>query len=239
MNLRAKTIFGPSEQKPLSCHIALIGNEPMDGVVPALDAAALYTREQGYVMTGSEYPNFCIQPFHGLGAMRNNAILRAMEVGADYIFIIDGDIRLDDPTVLARLLDRSKLVVAPLLDQSLIAGTEWACISHPLMDPSQGLVQLDWIAVNCILFDMSVFRIVGPRLFTDPMIVSEEDYIFRFLRVNGIRLWQDTDALVTMLRPSTKLWEVMGYPNPAPLSPGEIQLIERTNSERRKMGASA
>lgn len=195
-----------------------MSNAFMDGVQESIRVAAEYAKERNITTGFGFIQNLCVTPFHGLGAMRNMAIMEAIAGNWDYLFLIDTDIRLDDPSVIHKLVTDSKLVISPFLDQSLIHGKHWKAISNPMLSSGQGIRRLNWIATNCTLFDVALFKMLGPRLFLDPMITDEESYIFNYLALYGVKLWQDTDVMVTMLRPPTKMWEVISggvLPNPA------------------------
>lgn len=208
------------EHRP-KCFIASIGQEYLSGCKESIIAAIddLTSHSCDVVFVGIH--NICIQPFHGLGAMRNQAIIQALLRQMDYVLIIDNDIRLVDPTIVWKLMQTGKPVVTPWFDQrhcSLGDGVHrWYMVQNPTPEPHQGLVPLEWVAVNCILFATSVFNTVGPRLFTDPMITNEEQYIFDYLKLKGFQLWQDTDSIVEMLRPPTRFWDLIAdgkNPNP-------------------------
>ena len=214
-------LYGESmPRKQSSCLIAPIGDQFLSGCKESLVATAKDLEANDIITKVIGIQNVCVQPFHGLGAMRNQAILNALQNQADYLLIVDNDIRLSDPTAIRALIASSKEIIVPWFDQRALAQPGiWHKIQSPMPAPNQGLIELQWIAVNCILIATSIFRFVDPRLFTDPMITNEEGYIFDYLRFKGVRLWQDTGVFVEMLRPPTRLWEVMlggRNPNPVP-----------------------
>lgn len=201
------------------CMIAPIGNAFMEGCKEQLIATADDLRRNGYETKIEGVPDICVTPFHGLGAMRNIVIISALLWGADYILIVDNDIRLSDPTVARRLISHNLSIVTPWFDQRPFASKDgiWHVIQNPMPEPRHGLLKIEWVAVNCILFATKVFQVIDPRLFTDPMIVNEEEYLFSYLKWKGFELWQDTDSIVEMLRPPTAFWKLIpGGKNPNP-----------------------
>ena len=205
---------------PISCLISAIGQHFREGVREALVAAGAEAVSQGYRIGFQVVRDVCIRPFEGLGAMRNMAILQALEERWDYVLLIDNDILMEDSSVLWRLLGWHRMALTPLLDQSRVHSDGlWERVASPMYRPFQGLQQLDWVQTGCLLLHRSALELVGPRFFSDPLIVREEEYLFRQLRLHGIRLWQDTDALVKMLESPTQLWKVIGGHNP--LAPDE------------------
>ena len=203
--------YGTSVSECPHVLVACMGKDFLPGTYESIQEAVKTATAQGITVTTTAIHDLCITPFHGLGAMRNIAILRAFEYSATHVLIIDNDIKLSDPLTIVELVRADKLVVTPWFDQTPCEKGKglWQLIQEPLPKPQQGLVLLNWVAVNCILFDLTLFRLLGPRLFTDPMISNEEDYIFTYLRHYGVRLWQHTNVIVEMLRPPTKMWEVI------------------------------
>ena len=204
----------PSVEIP-SCLVARIGSTPMEGVHEAIMASVRDAKDRGYQAQYMFVKNVCVQPFHGLGAMRNKALMAAIRDGAEYVLLMDDDVQLAQDTI-ARLMNHKLPVVVPFFDQR--AGEiDPARTALPMVAPEQGLVPLIWSVLSCVMFQVSVFKLMGPmgqRFFEDPLITNEEEYYFHHLRNMGIRLWQDTDAPVGLLRKPTHIWDIYARPNP-------------------------
>ena len=217
-----RLIYGGTiqEQTP-SCLIAAIGTDFMPGVQEALQAAIGETANNGWQMTFMAIKNLCIEPFRGLGAMRNWAAQEALAGGYDYLLTVDNDVLFEEKDALLRLLRRGQIVVVPWYDQRPYQkedsdGIPWDYLTEPLLAPNQGLIPIQWAAVSCVLYNVVVFRYAGQRLWTDALISNEEAYYFKALRNLGIRLWQDTDVHVSLLKGPTPVWKVLGRQNPNP-----------------------
>lgn len=202
---------------PEFVHIVAIGQHFMEGVAESIRECAKATVQAGFSVGVEVIRDVSIRPNEGVPAMRNWAAMAAMEKKADYLFMLDNDFLLDDPQTLVKLLSHRRLAVAPFYNQSLVHGQgEAERISDPMLQPGQGLVPINWVSINVILFDTTIFRLVGTELFTGPLITNKEDYVFLRLRNAGVQLWQDTDTVVQMLRPPTKTWQNLGEKNPNP-----------------------
>ena len=219
----------PPKRKLPGVAIECIGPHFMDGVMDGIIRNGLYANKRGYEIQIEVIHDISIHPNEGVNMMRNWACMAALNSGAEYLFMVDNDYLLDDPTTLYTLLNEGKHMVIPWVDQSLIYPSEEAAegatrrhierLGYPLVYPDQGLVPLEWHSINCILIDTLVFRLVGTQLFTGPLITNHEDYIFLNLRNHGVKLWQQTNAKVKVLRPATKVWKELGEENPNPSSP--------------------
>mgnify|MGYP001609861739 CR=1 FL=1 len=217
---QVRLISGTMQETKPSVLIATIGTDFMPGTKEALLEVVEETSRNGWQVALESVKNLCIEPFHGLGAMRNWAAQQAIEGQYDYLLTIDNDVLLPDKNALLRLLSRGRMVVVPFYDQiyqqEKDGGVPWDRLAEPLLEPDQGLLPITWSAVSCVLYDTVVFRYAGQRLWTDALISNEEAYYFLHLRNLGIRLWQDTDVRVNLLTGPTPVWKVMGRPNPNP-----------------------
>lgn len=203
-------IEGSPVRHAVSILIASIGDNFMNGCLETLVAASTRANTRGYPTTIWNCHDLCVTPFHGLGAMRNMAFMEALRIGADKVILVDNDIRMDDTDIVWRLAALDKLAVAPFYDLSECCTADaWARTGAPMPYPDQGLIEIEWIATSCVMFDTAIFKMIGPRLFLDPLIANEESYIWRYLALYGVRLWQATDLQVMMLRPPTRLCDAI------------------------------
>ena len=206
-----KLLDGAAYEHPRHVYVSYTGNDFLPDVLETGRTAVAVLAKAGIMSTLAVVNDVCVTPFHGVGAMRNHSIINGLEANATHVLIIDNDIRVDDPKAFLKLVEADKLVVSAWFDQTP-CETEpgvWQVLQNPTLEPHQGLVPIKWVAVNCVMFNLCIFRMLGPRLFTDPMITNEEEYIFSYLRYYGVELWQHTDAVVQMLRPPTKIWEIV------------------------------
>ena len=189
-------------------HITFMGTDFLPGVKEAAIVAAGHIWAMGWKGNVGAVANLCVKPYQGLGAMRNHAITRALRSNATHVLIIDNDVLLQAPDTIARLVNRSKLCIVPWMNQSeFTTNQKYRRISWPDYYPDQGLQRLLWHTTNCLLLDLRVARLVGCHVFTDPLIISEEEYIFEYLATYGVKLYQDTDVQVALLRPPSDMRE--------------------------------
>lgn len=188
--------------------IGTVGTDFEPGVYDALERAAKYVSNQGCETVLDLMSNKCVQPHHGLAMMRNWIIINGLGERATHILLIDNDILLEDETVLERLLQADKEIIIPWFDQSCLGRPRE--LGKPMWGRGQGIKQIEWGVMSCILFKATIWtaRGVDPRLFQDHLAITEEDYYLSYLRLFGLTPWQDTDAVVKLLRPPTALWDV-------------------------------
>ncbi len=212
--------------------IICIGPHFLPGVMEGIVRNGVYANKRGYDIAIEVIHDVCIHPNEGVNMMRNWACMSAMDKGADYLFMVDNDYLLDDPTTLYTLLEARQHVIIPWVDQSEINPSEnpehmrVERLGYPMVYPDQGVVPLRWHSINCVLFDMLVFKLIGTQLFSGSLITNHEDYIYLQLRNYGIHLWQHTNAKVKVLKPSTKVWAEHGEKNPNPSTPENIAKMQ-------------
>ena len=215
-----RLIDGVMEEPKPSLLVAAIGTDFLPGTKEALLETIEETGKQGWQVAFIAVKNLCITPFQGLGAMRNWAAQEALSGNYDYLLTVDNDVLFNDKSAILQMLRRGQMILVPFYNQSYqiedAEGLPWDGVAEPLLEPDQGLLPIKWAAVSCVLYNTVVFRYAGQRLWTDAMISNEEAYYFMALKNLGIRLWQDTDVRVDLLRGPTPVWKVMGHPNPNP-----------------------
>jgi len=201
-----KMIEGEAISDLPNVFITFMGDNFMPGVKEAATAAAKRIWEMDWTGALGSVGNLCIKPYQGLGAMRNQAIMSALNNNASHILILDNDVLLSDPDTIKKLVERNRLCIVPWFDQSSFTTVDkFRRVSWPAYYPNQGIQRLQWHTTNCLLLDLRVARLAGCRIFTDPLIVSEEAYIFEYLASCGVNLYQDTDVQVTLLRPPSDM----------------------------------
>lgn len=201
---------------PERCLITTIGNHFMPGTLESYTKAAFKTKELIGVECGLQIQHdVSIKPNEGVPTMRNWATESALEFGADWHLMVDNDFLIEDPEMLAKLICRGKPVIVPYYNQDEVHGVGHVeRVQYPMLQPNQGCVPLEWISINCILFNTLVYKMIDKPLIPPGFITNKEDYVFLRLRNQGIQLWQDTDVQVKMLRKPTRVWENISQPNP-------------------------
>ena len=191
--------------------VASVGQHFMPGVRESIMEACLYTKAQGYHVESMVVFDLCVGlEANGVSAMREFAAISALRDDMDYLLLVENDVRFDDKEIIIKLMNAGKHIVAPMLNQQEINGTEWKRLSHPLLYPMQGLVPLHWHVFSCLMFDMLVFERLGVRCFVSAPISNYETFFFTWAATQRVRLWQDTSSLVTLLR------------NPGPVARGPL-----------------
>ena len=142
--------------------------------------------------------NLTVIPYLGLGAMRNYAIGIACEGKADWLAILDGDVLIEDPLTFVKLIKHTKGFIVPWFDQSGLEGNH--LIADPMYKADQGVQELKWTVPYCVLYHTSIFNRIGYRPHTETMIYDEDHYNCLYLSLMGIKLWQDTNTKVKLLR---------------------------------------
>lgn len=194
--------------------LACIGNTFMDGVREAAEAATVaFANATGGMGIMWVQPNLTVISPLGLGDMRNFMVERACLGGFDWIALLDNDVVLETDT-MTRLAAHSRDFVVPFFDQSAL-GAAYK-LTHPVDEPrlnvqyAQGLRELAWTVPYCNLIRTSVFQKIGYRPFTGSMIYCEDEFNSMHFLCHGVRIWQDTDTVVKLLRPPRLLCDTIG-----------------------------
>ena len=220
---------------PIRCLVSAIGTNFMPGCLDNLIQSIFYANDRGFDVDFECVKDVSIKPSEGVPMMRNRAIVASLEGQYDYLFMIDNDFLMDDHSVLFRLLLSGQPLMTPWYDQSelplYIEEGEFVRIQQPMIYPDQGMVPINWISINCIMFQTGIFRVTGPELFPMGIVTNKEEYIFAKLRTHGFRLWQNSDVRVKMLKPPNPAWEMLGLPNPNPATE-EAQLKSESITRR-------
>ena len=234
--------------------IAIIG-KPDEKLLEAARGAANHFSTNGGLADIYVQQDLCVIPYHGLGAMRNTAVMLARERGYDWLMMLDTDVFFEKPDVLTRLWARKKHAIIPYLVQEHLEKqphrltepqftkdsekggfrpVRWKAEDYGVTIPasgvpdSSGLLRLKWSVLSCVLFDCQVFTRVGERPFVDSLIISEDEYNGLWFRRNGVEWWQDLSVEVKLLKPPTELWknlEQLGGRKPEILRPQEMEAV--------------
>ena len=204
--------------------IAFTGNDFMPGVLEAAHAAAQAWPGSSIVWAER---NLCYVPHFGLGEMKNFNIMRACEVGADFLLMLDCDI-LIGPNLPQKLSAWRKDILVPFYNQDGLADGPYRIMSPQFVlegekaipiawetdidiqyPPSEriaegngSLVRMDWAVMSCLFFDTKIFHrnCLGQRPFNEVPIDRNDEYNCLFWRRQGATIWLDLNAHVTLLR---------------------------------------
>ena len=219
-----KDELGVSGNRPWLA-IAFTGNDFMPGVLEAAHEAA--QTWAGTAIVWAER-NLCYVPHMGLGCMKNFNVMRACEVGVDYLLMLENDILLH-PDTPNRLAQAGKDITAPFYDQTGLADAPhrimspqfvlegnaaipiaWQTeidIQYPpserVVDKGGSLIRLDWAVMACLMFQTTVFGWdkLGEKPFSELPIDRNDEYNCLFWRRRGCEVWLDLNATVQLLRP--------------------------------------
>jgi hypothetical protein len=171
---------------PDSVLVAAMGNHWIPSAWQRVADMVTFTLRQGIQCGLQEMMDRCHQPYDGLGTMRNEAILMAMNEGFEWLCYVDDDI-MPEPDTLLRLLNHQLSVIAPYMVEP---GT-----GKPLHGPSMavgsGLHLAKWTVLSMLLFRVDVFNCTGPNFWRDAL-GADEGYHFQLLFHYGHRLFIDT-----------------------------------------------
>lgn len=177
----------------------------MPGVESAAEKAATYAEGRGFRVMVVVQHDVLMYRVQGLGAMRNNALMLGMEHEADFVVLLENDVELSEDS-LYRLALASKPAVIPYFDQAFLSpGDRLQRVNFPCPVPNQGLVRIAWAASSFVMWSREALGLVGPRPYTDACILNEDEYNWRAWGLQGVRLWQDTNTVVKLLRPPSDM----------------------------------
>ena len=188
--LEQRTATHWPHSRPNSVMVCAMGNHWAPGSWQRVQEMVQYTNEFGYYVSFEEVMDRCKEPNDALGAMRNEAIFKAMQ-GFEYLCYIDTDVMPEKET-LVRLLHRQMPVTAPMVHEP---GT-----GKPLHGPGpeagvvaySGLKPMRWFVLSMMLWHTGIFRATGPEFWNDS-IGADEGYHFQKLWAWGYRPYMDTD----------------------------------------------
>jgi len=213
--------------------VIAIGTDFLPGCLEHLTKTMLYAADRGMDVGFSVIRNVCIRPNEGVPFMRNDAIALAMAGGWDYMLMVDNDILCDDHSLIVDLVRAGPPLIAPWYNQ-VITEEDGSIprVQSPMVYPHQGIIPLNWISINCVLFHVGALRAAGgPTLIPEAIVTNKEEHIFRKFELVGFRLWQNTNTFITLLRPPTQTWKKVGEANPNPDTPENRDVIGQIYDE--------
>jgi len=185
--------------RPFSTLVAAMGAHWNPGCWQRILDMIHYTNQQGFFCALEEIMDRCFQPYDALGAMRNEALMKASQ-GFEYLLYVDNDV-MPTPDMLLRLIACDKAIVAPYVMEPEIGRP----LHGPARQRNTGVQPIRWCVLSMLLFKTSVFNATGPQ-FWDSAIGADEGYHFQKLWHVGHRPYLDTDQdLPVFKRPTYPL----------------------------------
>ena len=156
-----------------------------------------HTIGQGFYVCMEEIMDRCLNPYDALGAMRNEALMRASQ-GFEFILYIDNDI-LPEPDTLLRLLKWDLPIIAPFVQEP-----DGGRVLHgPVRAPMTGVQKARWCVLSMLLCRTAVFSPwIGGEFWNDS-IGADEGYHFQKLWAVGHRPYIDTDVILPVAKKPT------------------------------------
>lgn len=179
--------------RPNSVFVAAMGNHWAPGCWAAVMDMLDYTNRYGYYAAFEEIMDRCYRPYDSLGAMRNEAIMKAME-GYDWLLYVDNDV-YPPPDALVRLISRDRTIIAPYIIEPQADPARRRPLHGPTTNLWTGVQPVKWAVLSMLLFRTQVFKATGPELWNDS-IGADEGYHFQKTWYYGHRPYIDTELQV-------------------------------------------
>lgn len=193
----------PFHIMPYSTLIACMGTNWSPGSRLAVENMAKHTAASGIMTKMYEIPDLCYIEGDALGTMRNEAYVKAMQEGWEFILYVDNDVLPDPDTLISLLGSRMELVVP--IPEFRVPDSDMASIDHALtvhkMERDQGLAVIRSSVISFVLAEMTVFNRWDTGDFWDNAIGAHEAHHFAKFRNHGHRLFVDTNVVVPILKP--------------------------------------
>lgn len=177
--------------EPSSVFVAAIGNHWKRGAWAKVMDMIHYTNQYGYMCVLEEIMDRCMNPYDSLGAMRNEAIMRASQ-GFEWLCYIDNDV-YPEPSDLVELINRGQPVIAPYVMEP--------SSGKPLHGPARplwgGVQPVRWCVLSMLVFRANVFASFTDGEFWNNAIGADEGYHFQKLWARTAHNpWIDTDIVL-------------------------------------------
>ena len=156
-----------------------------------------YAQEQGFYVAMLEIMDRCFNPYDALGAMRNEAIMKARQ-GFEWLLYVDNDVQPEKDT-LVKLLRYDLPIIAPYVEE---VGTGKP-LHGPFREKGTGIQGVRWCVLSMLLFRTSVFQPFVGGEFWNNAIGADEGYHFQKLWDIGHRPYIDTNIILPVFSPPT------------------------------------
>ena len=181
--------------RPWSVFVAAIGYHWSPGSYQRVVDMVDFSNRHGIYVTMEEIMDRCKEPFDALGAMRNEALMRARQ-GYEWLLYVDNDV-LPEQDALLKLLRWDMPITAPFIIEP---GTNKP-LHGPFRTLGSGLQPVRWCVLSMLLFRTSVFTPWAGGEFWNNAIGADEGYHFQKLWDVGHRPMLDTTFSVPVFKP--------------------------------------
>lgn len=189
--------------RPQSVLVTPIGNLYDEGVWARLQDMMLETAKAGHSVSIQEVRDPSLFAGDAIMLQRWQASMLARDGGVEWCFMVDNDTLVEKDTLL-RLMAHDRPVMFPLLED---LERRFPRVTAPMSDPDydvkdkgQGIVNVRWAAMSCMLIDARVFNHL------EPLCWRGTDWHFaQALHNLGHRLCIDTDTVVKVTRGPSRL----------------------------------
>lgn len=195
--MEARSQFTWHHARPWSIFVAAMGYHWKPGSWQKVTDMVHYTQAHGFYDCMLEIMDRCKEPYDALGAMRNEAIMKARQ-GFEFLLYVDNDV-LPEPDTLIRLLRHDQPIVAPYVEEP---GTGKP-LHGPFRPKGAGLQRVRWCVLSMLLFKTSVFAPFIGGEFWNNAIGADEGYHFQKLWDVGHSPYLDTDIILPVYQPPT------------------------------------
>lgn len=183
--------------RPWSVLVAAMGNHWKPGCWQKVLDMVQYTNNQGFLCNLEEIMDRCFNPYDAMGAMRNEAVIRARQ-GYEYLMMVDNDV-LPDPDTISRLMHWHVPIVAPYVIEPGVGRP----LHGPVQARDQGLRQIRWCVLSMVLYRTTVFGSFPGGEFWNNAVGADEGYHFQKLWDVGHNPWVDTTLLLPVYQAPT------------------------------------
>ena len=194
---RQRTSRWGGHVSPYSVLVAAIGNhwvqEP-DCFEAVRKMADYHARETGAHVCFYEEPDKCKNPYDALGTMRNDALMRAVDEGFEYLCYVDNDIEPPEDT-LHRLVAHQFPVMVPRLE---FADGQTYGLEMPTTEKDKGIGTAVTVVLSMILFRTASLARWRDTGFWDDAIGADEQHHWR--RWNNL-VFFDSNVTIKVHRP--------------------------------------
>lgn len=188
---------------PNSVYIAAIGNHWREKswahVMNMMHAA----QEAGIMCVLEELQDRCLNPYDGLGTMRNEAWLKAEMGGYEWLLYVDNDI-LPPADALIRLIKRQVPIIAPYVEEPPKPTGEPIRVLHgPTFERFTGMHVVKWHVLSMFLMRTALLRPWGGSFWSDAPGADEGFHSQKLYTLTGVQPLVDTECVVAVAAPPT------------------------------------
>lgn len=187
----------PPHVAPFSVLVVCVGNHYEPGVFDAIREMCDYTHAQGPQVTLYEQPDLCFNWGDALGTMRNEAMMKALSEGYEFLLYVDNDV-IPPREALWTMMRKYVGICLPIPEY---ADGEHHNLSVTRMERNAGMAMVRSSIISFVLFKTAVFESWRHIPFWENALGAHEEYHFNRLRAHGHQPFVDTSVVVKILKP--------------------------------------